>query len=117
MSKLVELIKTLAPAFKSRKEMDNTYLSESIDLCDLERRMREHKHKLVDGFTKKYKLDMLVYYEAFEDIRDAIAREKQIKAWRRSKRVELIESMNPDWRDLAYDWFVPALPDFSLHSE
>jgi putative endonuclease len=62
---------------------------------DLERRVYEHKHKLVDGFTKKYNVGMLVYYEVTDDIRAAIAREKQIKAWRRSKRIALIESMNP----------------------
>jgi putative endonuclease len=68
---------------------------------DLERRVYEHKHKLVDGFTKKYNVGILVYYEATDDIRAAIGREKQIKAWRRSKRIALIESMNPQWQDLS----------------
>ena len=72
---------------------------------DLERRVYQHKRKLVDGFTKKYNVGILVYFEATDDIRAAIAREKQIKAWRRSKRIALIESMNPQWRDLSEEWF------------
>src|SRR3972149_1026474 len=72
---------------------------------DLERRMSQHKHKHVDVFTKKYNVCILVYYEATDDIRAAIAREKQIKAWRRSKRIALIESTNPQWRDLSEGWF------------
>ena len=72
---------------------------------DLERRVYEHKHKLVDGFTKKYNVGILVYYEASEDIRAAIAREKQIKGWLSRKKVALIESVNPRWRDLSEDWF------------
>ena len=77
---------------------------------DLERRMYEHKGKLVEGFTKRYNIDMLVYYEVTDDINGALSREKQIKAWRRSKRVALIESTNPQWRDLSDGWFSPALP-------
>ena len=84
---------------------------------DLERRMYEHKRKVAEGFTKRYNIDMLVYYEVTTDIREAIAREKQIKAWRRSKRVALIESTNPQWRDLSDGWFSPAPPDSSLRSE
>ena len=64
---------------------------------DIERRVYEHKHKLVDGFTKKYNLTWLAYYEETSDIAAAIEREKQIKNWRRSKKVALIESMNPGW--------------------
>ena len=82
---------------------------------DLERRMYEHKRKLVEGFTKRYNIDMLVHYEATGDINEALTREKQIKAWRRSKRVALIESLNPQWRDLSDGWF-PS-PDSSLRSE
>jgi putative endonuclease len=67
---------------------------------DLLRRIYEHKEKLVDGFTRKYDVDKLGYYEAFGDIVDAIAREKQLKAGSRSKKLELIEGMNPQWRDL-----------------
>ena len=69
---------------------------------NLERRMHEHKNKLINGFTKKYSLTKLVYYEITGDIRDAIDREKQLKAGSRKKKVALIELMNPDWKDL-YD--------------
>ena len=68
---------------------------------DLGRRVYQHKHKLVEGFTAKYDVNRLVYFELFVDVRDAIAREKQIKAWRRSKKIELIESLNPKWQDLS----------------
>ena len=71
---------------------------------DLARRLFEHKQKLIDGFTSKYNVSRLVYFEAFDNIRDAIAREKQIKGWRRSKKTALIESTNPTWRDLGGDW-------------
>jgi putative endonuclease len=69
---------------------------------DLKKRIWEHREKLVDGFTKRYNVTKLVYYEVFADIRDAIAREKQIKAGSRQKKIDLIVGMNPDWRDL-YD--------------
>jgi len=72
---------------------------------NLLRRVYEHKHKLVPGFTKRYNIDRLVYYEATPDVRAAIAREKQIKPWRREKKVALIESKNRDWHDLAAGWF------------
>ena len=67
---------------------------------DLKRRVYEHKEKLVDGFTKKYNITKLVYYEVFEDIENAILREKQIKGGSRQKKIELINSMNKEWRDL-----------------
>jgi putative endonuclease len=69
---------------------------------DLIRRVYEHKEKLADGFTRKYNITKLVYYEVFEDIENAILREKQIKAGSREKKVQLINSMNGEWRDL-YD--------------
>jgi putative endonuclease len=69
----------------------------------LERRVYEHKRGLIPGFTRKYHIGRLVYYEAFQDVRAAIAREKQIKAWTRAKRIALIESQNPTWHDLAED--------------
>jgi putative endonuclease len=72
---------------------------------DLKKRVYEHKHKLVEGFTKKYDIDRLVYFEETGDVSIALNREKQIKAWRRSKRTELIRSMNPKWEDLSEDWF------------
>ena len=71
---------------------------------DLERRLFEHRQKLVPGFTAKYNVTRLVYSEHFESVRDAIAREKQIKAWRREKKVALIEGTNPGWCDLSEAW-------------
>jgi putative endonuclease len=67
---------------------------------DLTRRVWEHKDKMHDGFTKWYNVDRLVYYEAFDDVREAIAREKQIKGGSRQKKIDLINGMNKDWRDL-----------------
>ncbi|AKG20977.1 GIY-YIG nuclease family protein [Calothrix sp. 336/3] len=69
---------------------------------DLIKRVYEHKEKLIAGFTKKYNVNKLVYYEIFIDINSAIAREKQIKAGSRQKKIDLINSINPAWRDL-YD--------------
>ncbi len=70
----------------------------------LSRRIFEHKNKIVPGFTSRYNLTRLVYYEQFVYPDAAIAREKEIKAWRRSKKIRLIESMNPHWHDLAESW-------------
>jgi putative endonuclease len=72
---------------------------------NLQERVFQHKNKLVAGFTSKYRIDRLVYFEETPDIRDAIAREKQIKGWTRARKLALIESMNPDWRDLSADGF------------
>ncbi|MBX3046614.1 MAG: GIY-YIG nuclease family protein [Anaerolineales bacterium] len=72
---------------------------------DLERRMFEHKHGLLDGFTKSYRVNMLLFYEEHDYIEDAIRREKEIKAWRREKKDKLIASVNPHLEDLASDWF------------
>jgi len=72
---------------------------------DLVRRVYEHKHKLVKGFTAKYNMTRLVCYEALDDIREAIAREKRIKGWLRAKKVALVESTNPEWKDLSTEWF------------
>ena len=69
---------------------------------DLIQRIYEHKEKSIAGFTKKYNVNKLVYYEIFVDVNNAIAREKQIKAGSRQKKIDLINSMNPQWRDL-YD--------------
>jgi putative endonuclease len=68
------------------------------------RRAFQHKHKLLPGFTCHYNLTRLVYYEMFAYPGDAIAREKEIKGWRRSKKIALIESVNPQWNDLAKEW-------------
>ena len=75
---------------------------------NLEVRVDQHKHKRLDGFTKPYNVTRLVYCEATNDVLAAIAREKQIKGWRRSKKITLIESMNPQWRDLSAEWRDPA---------
>ena len=69
---------------------------------DLKRRVFEHKNKLVEGFTKKYNIDKLVFYEIYNDINEAITREKQIKGGSRVKKIKLIEEMNNKWNDL-YD--------------
>ena len=71
---------------------------------DLERRMFEHKNKLIDGFTKKYGLDKLVYFEKYQYVNDAIKREKNMKKWKRQWKIDLIESENPNWEDLSKDW-------------
>ncbi len=85
---------------------------------DLERRVYQHREKLGDGFTSRYNITHLVYYEMTSDVHAAIAREKQVKDWSRAKKIALVESMNPDWRDLADRWFAPsAPPDSSLRSE
>jgi putative endonuclease len=71
---------------------------------DLERRVYEHKNKLVKGFSAKYNITKLVYYEVFKDIREAILREKQIKGGSRRKKIELIKNINPQFDDLAEEW-------------
>ncbi len=68
------------------------------------RRVYEHKNKLVPGFTSKYNITKLVYYETTNEVNSAIAREKQIKGWLRKKKIALIESMNPEWKDLSEEW-------------
>ncbi len=70
---------------------------------DIMRRVFEHKEGRIAGFTKKYGLKMLVYYEIYEDVRDAIHREKLIKKWRREIKIEAIEKINPQWKDLYFD--------------
>ena len=72
---------------------------------DLKQRTWEHKAGACDGFTKRYKIDRLVYYEIYKYVNNAIAREKQIKRWSKIKKIRLIVSMNPAWRDLAEDWY------------
>jgi putative endonuclease len=72
---------------------------------DLNRRVWEHKGKMIAGFTSWYNVTKLVYCEQFTDIRDAIAREKQIKGWLRAKKIALIESLNPKWEDLSEGWY------------
>ena len=72
---------------------------------NLEKRVHEHKQRMGSRFTTKYNIDRLVYFEVFSDIRDAIAREKQIKGWLRARKIALIESVNPNWEDLSGDWY------------
>ena len=67
--------------------------------------MYEHKHHLIPGFTDKYSIERLLYVETVSDPLSAIKREKQIKAWRRGKKVSLIDSINPQWNDLSQDWY------------
>ena len=72
---------------------------------DLGRRVFEHKKGLLDGFSRQYRCHRLVYFESFDDVNNAINREKQIKRWRREKKVWLIERRNPTCEDLAAEWF------------
>ena len=68
---------------------------------NLVRRIYEHKQGILEGFTKRYKLHKVVYYESFSQVKDAIAREKQLKRWHRSWKDDLIQTQNPDWKDLS----------------
>ena len=67
-------------------------------------RISQHKHKIIKGFASKYNCSKLVYYETFNDVKLAISREKEIKKWRREKKINLINSLNPEWKDLSEDW-------------
>ena len=71
---------------------------------NIQRRIYEHKNKTADGFTKKYNVNKLVFYETTNDARIAIEREKELKGWKREKKNALAESMNPEWKDLSLDW-------------
>jgi putative endonuclease len=71
---------------------------------DLVRRIFEHKSGSIEGFTKKYSVDKLVYFESTTDVNEAIAREKRLKKWKRQWKIDLIEKSNPDWRDLSDDF-------------
>ncbi len=82
---------------------------------NLERRVYEHQNYLVAGFTDKYNVERLVYFEATTDVTAAISREKQLKGWRRERKMELITAFNPKWNDLGADWFSSS--DSSLRSE
>ena len=82
---------------------------------NLERRVYEHKQHLVTGFTEKYNVHKLVYYEETEDVRVALEREKEIKKWRREKKDALVRLTNPEWKDLSEGW--RERQDFSLRSK
>jgi putative endonuclease len=71
---------------------------------DLEHRLYEHRHHLIEGFTRNYRVDKLVYFEETSDVMAAIEREKQLKKWRRAKKNALVQQTNPLWRDLSLDW-------------
>jgi putative endonuclease len=72
---------------------------------DLHRRVYQHKTHSIPGFTSRYKINRLVYFEETNDVRVALEREKQVKAWTRKKRIALIATMNPRWLDLSEDWY------------
>ncbi len=72
---------------------------------NLMRRVLEHKKKLIPGFTSRYNIKQLVYFESTPDVSQAILREKQIKGWLRVKKIKLIESLNPEWKDLSEGWY------------
>ena len=76
---------------------------------DLERRAFDHKQGNIEGFTARYKVTKLVHYEATSDVHAAIEREKQLKGWRRSKKAALVETDNPEWKDLALRWYDSTL--------
>ncbi len=71
---------------------------------DIDRRVYEHRNKIADGFTKRYNITKLVYFEVFSDIKQAIVRETELKGWIRKKKINLINSMNPKWYDLSKKW-------------
>ena len=87
------------PAVYILSNTHNTVLYVGVTHSIVER-ISQHKQQLIPGFTKKYNVDKLVYYEFHADIRNAITREKQLKAGSRTKKIELIESINPNWKDL-----------------
>ena len=76
---------------------------------NLERRLSEHKNGIIKGFSKKYHLNKLVFQEVYSDVNEAIAREKQLKKWNRTKKNILIQSQNPNLEDLSIDWYVADL--------
>jgi len=93
---------------------------------NLHKRVFEHKFHRIEGFTDKYQVERLLHWESFDDVHRAIAREKQLKGWRRSKKVALIEFFNPHWLDLAREWYPwmedscgsrgPSTPQTDSHS-
>ena len=78
---------------------------------DLERRLFEHRAGIVPGFASRYGLTRLLYFEETTDVFEAITREKQIKGWSRRKKIQLLESVNPSWRDLSRDWVMSCHPE------
>jgi putative endonuclease len=84
---------------------------------NLHKRIFQHKFHRTEGFTDKYRVERLLYRESFDDVHKAIAREKQLKGWRRSKKIALIESVNPHWLDLAREWYpsMTSSGELNLH--
>ena len=78
---------------------------------DLQRRVYEHKKAIIKGFTQKYGVNKLVYFETFQDVKEAIEREKNLKKWKRSWKIKLIETDNYNWDDLAVDWYDDILSE------
>ena len=72
---------------------------------DIQRRMTEHKSEMIDGFSKRYHTHKLVYFEKYRDSIEAISREKQLKGYKRDKKIALINQLNPEWNDLSEDWY------------
>jgi len=97
-------MKKYAVYFMANKNNTVLYIGVTSDLV---RRVYEHKAKIYKGFTSKYNCNKLVYYELYDNINDAIAREKQLKSGNRKRKNELVNSMNPEWNDLAEDWLFP----------
>jgi putative endonuclease len=91
-------MKTYYVYILAQKKNGTIYIGMTNDLI---RRVYEHKSGLIEGFTKKYSISQLVYYESTEDVNDAILREKRLKKWKRQWKIDLIEKSNPDWRDLS----------------
>jgi len=85
----------------------NFYIGMSSNLYQ---RVWQHKHHIFKGFTAKYRIERLVYYETFDDVIQAIAREKQLKGWSRVKKIALIKTINPTWLDLSEEWYGNAGP-------
>jgi putative endonuclease len=81
---------------------------------NLERRIYEHKNKLIQGFTKRYNITQLVYYEGTSDVQTAITRGKQIKGWLRKKKIALIKAMNPKWEDISDEWHQECCSESTL---
>jgi putative endonuclease len=96
----------------SERKTYSTYIMGSLSgtlyigmTSNLPKRVFEHKFHRIEGFTDKYKIERLLYRESFDDVQKAINREKQLKGWRRSKKIALLQSQNPHWLDLSRDWF------------
>jgi|ERR1700686_2479612 putative endonuclease len=102
----------LLPPMHSERKTYSTYIMGSLYgtlyigmTSNLPKRVFEHKFHRIEGFTDKYKIERLLYRESFDDVQKAINREKQLKGWRRSKKIALLQSQNPHWLDLSRDWF------------